>query len=59
MKSQNKIEQDVTDLIKRKEFIFAKLDIKKNRTVDKIEYYGKKLRTIQAKIDVLMIVING
>ena len=54
MKSQNKIEQDVTDLIKRKEFIFAKLDIKKNRTVDKIEYYGKKLRTIQAKIDVLM-----
>ena len=59
MKTKDQVEKDVTHLIAKKQAIFEKLKTNKNRTTDKIEYYGKKLRTIQAKIDVLMDVING
>ena len=59
MKTKDQVEKDVTQLIAKKQAIFEKLKNNKNRTTDKVEYYGKKLRTIQAKIDVLIDVING
>jgi len=59
MKTKNQVELDITKLIEKKQTIFDKLNYRKNRTTDKVEYYGKKLRTIQAKIDVLTGVING
>ena len=59
MKTKTQVEQDVIKLIEHKQSIFEKLNNKKNRTTDKVEYYGKKLRTIQAKIEVLTDVING
>lgn len=59
MKTKNQVEIDITKLIEKKQTIFEKINNRKNRTTDKVEYYGKKLRTIQAKIDVLTDVING
>lgn len=59
MKTKTQVELDIVNFIKRKQSIFEKLNNKKNRTTDKVEYYGKKLRTLQSKIDVLTDVING